>query len=334
VQRIAEVFDSIEELEAASGGWSLAFCQLGRGRLTTALEQMGTDRAILSRIRFNRALDQRGCPPPGLLTFGFLENHGPSIRWCGRDSDGRSLLNFNGPGGFESVSQPGHHGFTFSIPEDQFTAVAGTVGARAIERCMNAVARASSFSTPKLGGVRALARGLCDALRRDPGLLMSSPFLERLEFELPYRLVSALVVAELDFGSYTSRQRAIKKARVMIEDLSGSPPTVQQICEHSGVSWRTLDYAFREHFDMTPQAYLKAVRLDKARRFLRKGSYATVAQAARECGFGHMGKFATDYRIQFGELPSDTLRRTQPSEPGVDRLHRRPDGGRSFSPCE
>jgi len=97
----------------------------------------------------------------------------------------------------------------------------------------------------------------------------------------------------------------------MIDERSGSKLTVRQLCEHSGVSWRTLDYAFREHFDMTPQAYLKAVRLDKARRLLRSGSHATVAQAARECGFGHMSKFATDYRIQFDESPSDTLRRTR-----------------------
>ena len=79
----------------------------------------------------------------------------------------------------------------------------------------------------------------------------------------------------------------------------------------SKVSEDRIVELIKKHFDMTPQAYLKAVRLDKARRFLRKGSYATVAQAARECGFGHMSKFATDYRIQFDELPSDTLRRTR-----------------------
>jgi len=34
-------------------------------------------------------------------------------------------------------------------------------------------------------------------------------------------------------------------------------------------------------------------------------------QAAREGGFWHMGKFAADYRNQFGELPSETLRQSR-----------------------
>jgi len=56
------------------------------------------------------------------------------------------------------------------------------------------------------------------------------------------------------------------------------------------------------------RAYLKAVRLDEARRALRSGSCASVADAANHCGFWHMGKFAADYRSQFAELPSDTRR--------------------------
>jgi len=312
MRRIGADSDSIDELEAASGGWSLVFHQLDRGRLRTELEQIGTDRAILSRTRFNRALDQRGCPPPGLLTFGFLDADGPDVRWCGREAGKYTLLNFNGAGGFESVSQPGHHGFTFSIPEDQLAVVAGTVGAREFEQCLDAVTEAPPFFTAEVGALRVLARELCDSSHRDPGLLMSPSFQERLEFELPYHLVSALASAEPESGTYTSRRRAIKKARALIEDRLGKPPTVRELCDHAGVSWRTLDYAFREHLDMTPQAYVKAIRLDKVRRLLRTNSCASVALAARRCGFRHMSKFAADYRSHFGELPSDTLRVSKP----------------------
>jgi AraC-like DNA-binding protein len=52
-----------------------------------------------------------------------------------------------------------------------------------------------------------------------------------------------------------------------------------------------------------------------ARRFApcpAHGPAVNITEAAAEWGFWHMGKFAADYRRQFGELPSETLRRTRP----------------------
>ena len=40
---------------------------------------------------------------------------------------------------------------------------------------------------------------------------------------------------------------------------------------------------------------------------MRKSSTYSVADAANEWGFWHMGQFAKDYRRMFGELPSETL---------------------------
>ncbi len=74
------------------------------------------------------------------------------------------------------------------------------------------------------------------------------------------------------------------------------------------VSWRTLDYAFREVFGVTPKQYLQATRLDCVRKELcRNGPAVKITEVAAEWSFWHMGKFAADYRRQFGELPSETL---------------------------
>ena len=295
-----------------TGGWSLDFCQLDRGRLDAELQQVGTGRAVLSRIRFSRALDQRGCPPPGLLTFGFLESKGPGVRWCSRDADDLTLLNFNGSGGFESVSQPGHHGFTFSVAVDQLAGLAGPLGAGQVENCLSKVKKATCFRAAEVASLRSLARRLCDTARRDPSLLEeSASFRERLEFELTSRIVSIIANSEAVPDSYRSRRRAVERARAFIGDTLGAQISVRRICEHAEVSWRTLDYAFREQFGMTPQAYLKAIRLDNARRRLRTATFPTVTDCANHSGFWHMGQFAADYRAQFGELPSATLRRAR-----------------------
>ena len=71
---------------------------------------------------------------------------------------------------------------------------------------------------------------------------------------------------------------------------------------------------------MAPTAYLIRLRLHRVRRALlaaRRGS-TTVSSAALEFGFWHFGEFSRAYRDCFGELPSQTLRRT-PESPGEVR---------------
>ncbi|CAN5535313.1 hypothetical protein BH11ACT7_BH11ACT7_39510 [soil metagenome] len=74
---------------------------------------------------------------------------------------------------------------------------------------------------------------------------------------------------------------------------------------------RTVQHMFRRHLGTTPTAYLRGVRLERARHELvnRTRGETTVASAAARWGFAHTGRFAVLYRQQFGESPHQTLRR-------------------------
>lgn len=86
--------------------------------------------------------------------------------------------------------------------------------------------------------------------------------------------------------------------------------TVEKLVEISGASARSIFVTFRNARGYTPMAYLKKVRLTAARdTLLRGGPGATVTGVMFACGFTSQGHFARDYRLAFGELPSDTLRR-------------------------
>jgi AraC family ethanolamine operon transcriptional activator len=86
--------------------------------------------------------------------------------------------------------------------------------------------------------------------------------------------------------------------------------TIADLCRATRLSRRTLHYAFKEHFGVTPKAYLTAIRLEGVRRELvPQDTPVKVADVANHWGFWHMGHFAADYRRQFGELPSESLRR-------------------------
>lgn len=84
--------------------------------------------------------------------------------------------------------------------------------------------------------------------------------------------------------------------------------TLTHLVEVSGVSARSLHACFRQHKNTTPMNYLKACRLDFARRELVNAEKRglSITDVALNCGFNHLSKFARDYRIRFGETPSQT----------------------------
>ncbi len=87
---------------------------------------------------------------------------------------------------------------------------------------------------------------------------------------------------------------------------------VGDLCRAAATSERALEYAFKNVIGLTPVAYLTRLRLHRVRRALLAATHgsATVSALALDWGFWHFGDFARAYKDCFGELPSETLRRT------------------------
>lgn len=83
----------------------------------------------------------------------------------------------------------------------------------------------------------------------------------------------------------------------------------KDICQVANVSQRTLEYIFRDYYGVTPKAYLKRLRLNQVHKRLKQADsqYIEIAAIAHEFGFSHLGQFAQDYKLLFGELPSETI---------------------------
>ncbi len=105
---------------------------------------------------------------------------------------------------------------------------------------------------------------------------------------------------------------------------TGEPLSMLEVCRRVGASRRKLNYCFQEALGTSPVKYLRAVRMNGARRELRSGA-TSVHDAASRWGFWHLGQFSRDYKQQFGELPSATLRATQgtPAGPTAKRADAR-----------
>jgi AraC-like DNA-binding protein len=109
----------------------------------------------------------------------------------------------------------------------------------------------------------------------------------------------------------TPSMRVVRQAEELMLRRLRAHVSVNDLCIECSVSRRTLFAAFHSCHGVGPMTWLRERRLEAARSALQKPSRGgiRVADIALEYGFTHVGDFAGAYRRQFGEAPSQTLRR-------------------------
>ena len=76
------------------------------------------------------------------------------------------------------------------------------------------------------------------------------------------------------------------------------------------LSPRTLYYQFKKQTGTSPYRYYQNMKLFRARLdILKYGSLISITDIASHNGFTHLGRFASQYRHVFGELPTQTISR-------------------------
>jgi AraC-like DNA-binding protein len=121
--------------------------------------------------------------------------------------------------------------------------------------------------------------------------------------EHPYSQTLAAPVAPVRPGT-------VRDAMDIIEAGPHLPLTTSTLARQCHVSARTLQAGFRRHLGMSPMAYLRVVRLQRAHRDLRSADadHSSVASIAHRWGFTHLGRFAAAHKEMFGETPLQVLR--------------------------
>jgi AraC-like DNA-binding protein len=104
--------------------------------------------------------------------------------------------------------------------------------------------------------------------------------------------------------------RHVRHVEEWIDAHYGDAVTIDDLAEFAGISVRSLQESFRRLRNCTPMEALVRRRLRAAYDALRNPE-ATVTQVATDCGFFHLGRFASRYQQAFGEPPSATLSRAR-----------------------
>jgi AraC family transcriptional regulator len=94
----------------------------------------------------------------------------------------------------------------------------------------------------------------------------------------------------------------LRRARELLHDRLAAPPSVVELAREAGVHRAHLMRAYREHFGLTPGAYVRAARAERARGLILR-TRAPLSQVAADVGFADQSHMTRALRAAYGVSP-------------------------------
>ncbi|MBZ9783028.1 AraC family transcriptional regulator [Pseudomonas sp. REP124] len=186
-----------------------------------------------------------------------------------------------------------------SICRDQRWQTPGE-GLRFVESC---------YRMDELEGFFDLLRMVCsEAETAEPMPRIQENYMQIVATKLLMLLRTNLTRPELNTSLATFEQIADYIRQNLKEDLCSD-----ELARRAHMSPRSLYGLFERTVGLTPNRYIRQKKLERVHACLGDPTcgYRNVTELAMDYGFLHLGRFSEIYRRQFGELPTETLKRRQ-----------------------
>lgn len=306
-QHIRQTFWDIEAAsERLSTFWDVELVQTSPGalRLDFGLAALGS--CAVYECSTNVDLVAVGSRSEKLVTISPITSDCAGSRFRGKEINPGQLLLMEPRGDVFQQLASGHRQVAVSIPVELFRRVAAAefIPTDRLDAFI-------AWRTLILNGrkLHLLRRRISRILRRDfRGL--GHPDADVLLTESVLEFLFDGETRDAKIISHQNRRRIVGEALDVIHARVHRPPSILELCERTGASRRGLFYAFDDLLGISPNAYIKKVRVGEARRMIIKNrDQRCIQRVARELGFVHEGQFSIDYSSAFGETPSQTRQR-------------------------
>ena len=304
-------FNDFDDYCANARNWDLNYRQIESGRFTGELLMAGNGTTLLTRAILGRKMIQKGATPQGMITIGILADPGIDLSWRNINISGDVLFVFPENGELDSISQDDFDVFAISLTEEKLNQSCSSLELPDIRTLINNE-EAFLCNPHKLASLRTWLSSVSYKLAAMADSGLSTGYMQHIERELADKLIGIIADRHQPVRrkSFRKRDIALLTAQDYIAEADVGILTVRELCKVADVSERTLEYAFRERYGLTPKSYLLLYRMNNVRKQLRIANPKTsqVTEIARQHGFWHMGAFGAYYKILFEELPSETLK--------------------------
>jgi len=213
------------------------------------------------------------------------------------------------PGAEFCIAATGAHRWSsIFMPYDLLTAMDAPVTKTGQNHYLLSPSHAGESLQSRVESLAAILRDAPEALRSDPAVRATKLKIA----EAVARAFSCNSDATTHSGRPSlPRACIVRTVLSAIEEHAEEHLSVWQLSNIVGISERTLRSAFEEYFGIGPVRYLKIRILREARKSLRSADPSTtsVTDVAVGLGIWEFGRFSRDYKMLFGESPSETLRK-------------------------
>lgn len=312
--------EDADELASRSSRWNVVYEQVTPGRFKGSAEEIWIGPIQLFDERANQSLLESGGSWKDSRTFGVFNSCNEAEQCSGSSVDAGYLCTLSS-----------NQGLIVRTPRS-FRLVSATVDTGILEEYSTSVEKVSLEEKLRNTWVISSDAATCakfqgflisvhEAIRTSPELLESKQARNSIIDSILSEILRVALINEKD-DQYVlpgnTRRRVVSRACEYIREHIDEPIAVSDLCRKVNVSRRTLQYSFQAVLGINPVAYLRMLRLNGARRDLRRIDPAPgyVTEVAQNWGFWHFSRFAMHYRQMFGERPSETCeRRASPCEP-------------------
>jgi AraC-like DNA-binding protein len=306
------VSTDVDDLSHGMQGWEQLYRQISPGAFEGVIAQAEAPDFQFFREMTNRRVAQSGVSPAKLSSIAVPLSKGVSATFQGIRFGGYAMM-LLGPGEpFRIHTSEAFHYFGVSVPTDEMIHLADAVAGDGARRSFKRAVLSVSGAQGEL--MRARLTPFFARYERTPLLLQNSIASKRFRDELLGVLLDLLVPANTVERNVTHATYAdlVRRSERILQEKEEGTVTVLDLCVALRCSRRTLQTSFQQVTNLTPIEYLRAVRLNAVRRLLRSTAIGElgIGEAAGRWGFTHASYFAREYRELFGELPSQTARRS------------------------
>lgn len=307
--RFLAEFEDTEELSRVLSCVDVHAIQLSKGKFRARLDRRDLGNWRLQYVEFfEGSTSCSGLAARDRYAFLVPLQLGPECRLMGKPVTLSSIGIYPPGSEHADVSSAGLSEFVITAPAD-FPERAEREGIRS--SLPRDAADSVTFPARPVMLLRSILRYSAAAMQddvRSPEIARNfSDMMERALFHVLGQNAAAGANGRPRF-SREAMHRAVSDA---LDEAEDSVLFQSELARSLDVSLATLHRFFIDWFGLPPSRYLLTKRLYLARRKLSSGEPVTVTEVATSCGFWEFGRFSARYREQFGELPSETLRRSR-----------------------
>lgn len=296
----------LEHYHAQPGNWNVRATQLGRGSFRSRIRSLKFPGLTVYDNKWGASSLIRGKAPDSILMLGGVRKRSPLVHWCGEVPDQSRFACTAGGQEIEFSVERNVHDIVLLIDPELLGNACGALAVETLQTQRHVDFEPAAAQSLIDAALTLLDRGPAAWTLPDDSLISQDAramLLGRLErcFATVQDLPASPVNGRVRKAAFQAAVAHVSAVRLNTSAF--------EMALAAGVSQKTLEHVFLEQLGMTPARYLKIARLNMAHRRLREGEpeKSSVTEIALRCGFSHPGRFSSEYRQLFGELPSDTL---------------------------